>query len=168
MILDKAMVEKEIAELNLPENLLKLTQGRGGEMDRVFAHRCQVPWIVYEEDVTPHGRKLTPLWENNGRIFAFWEEAGRREYFKFDTELPEEYELLGYSIFAIVAHLLVWFRAEMDLSKEKVTQLAELLHYPDSAKIVEIIDQAQQSAESYQAFKTWEKNYRHSLPAEMI
>jgi hypothetical protein len=161
VILDAAQVAEELAALGLSDNLVKLTQGRPLEVHPSLRFQCQRPRLVFEIDITPHGRKLTPLWEKGETTYAFWDRDGRREFIKFDAEVPEEFEVLGYRMNSVVVDVLVWLRTENDVPVKEIIEVGMLLGFHDVGSFVEELERVRMKG--FPERRRWEKEYRLAL-----
>ncbi len=149
--------EAEIAGLNLPQTVLKLT--RGEFVHRMLSDDCRELKLLWELDVSPNDLTVVPLWEGHSYVTGFAKETS--QYIKFDFYRPQAYEVLGASIRAVIADLLIWYWTEEEAEDGALRQIARILEFPEIDRLLQEIKAANEGTAESQ--REWEAGFRQSL-----
>lgn len=97
--------EKYLGELNLSENVYKLTQNQPVHHELDDCCR-RLAYSIEPEDFTPEDVDLIPLWEGHSTITGFHVKNGIFEFIKYYVEDIDNFKVLGASITDVLTDLI--------------------------------------------------------------
>lgn len=117
--------EYYLNELNLSENLYKLTQGKS--LHHELDDCCRrLAYSSEPEDFSPTGLDVIPLWEGHSTITGFHVIGGQFEFIKYYVEDIENYKVIG-TIINDVLNDLIENEVFAEIEDEELKKIKSLL-----------------------------------------
>ncbi len=145
--------------LNLPSAIYKMATGV--HIPELLEDDCRQLKYVYEQRLKFPEFDFIPLWEGHSTITGCHKGNNLWTYFKFEIECPEEIQVLGTSVHAVIADLLIWLWRERGIEDQPLIELANKLEFPCINKLLEEIEIA--NDKTAEERNKWEEEFRCSL-----